>query len=112
MAPNWMLPVGIVMIGAATIAYSTLRLPGVGFVMLVVSIFGAGLVLEARRRRFRRWLERMDGLVCLRCHYPLGGLPSPGVCPECREPYEHGSLQRIWKLWQIGQRDPDEDRRL
>lgn len=77
----------------------------IGYPLLMIPLFIAqacagSLLVYHRSRSFLRLLRRHEHLLCLRCHYPLSGIGRQGVCPGCREPYEHDSLQRIWKHWE------------
>lgn len=100
--PGWVLAVDVVLVVAACILTFVIKVPFVFVPAVVILVLFTAVATAAQRRRFLRLLEEHQGLICLRCHYPLSGLPSPGVCPECREPFEAGSLARIWGIWLQG----------
>jgi len=45
---------------------------------------------------FRKAVNDMSGLICMRCGYVLKDLHDSGRCPECGEPYEFATLRREW----------------
>lgn len=104
--PGWVLAVDLVLVVAACILIFVIKVPFVFVPAVVIPVLFTAVATAAQRRRFLRLLEEHQGLICLRCHYPLSGLPSPGVCPECREQFEAGSLARIWGIWLRGVTGP------
>ncbi len=54
------------------------------------------IVLKVQKRRWRRKILTLNYEACLRCAYPLRGLPPKHVCPECGEPYDIQDVRRSW----------------
>jgi hypothetical protein len=58
----------------------------------------AGLVIQHYfRRRSVRYLKAQNCQVCLTCRYPLQGIQSPGVCPECGVPFNTYATVIAWR---------------
>lgn len=54
------------------------------------------LVFMVPVRRARRLIVKHKCELCMRCKYPLTGLPEQGSCPECGEPYTIEEARRHW----------------
>jgi hypothetical protein len=72
---------------------------GPQFVLLGTSLALVTLLVLLIRAaaRGRASLDRSGFLVCPHCGYPLAGLPSTGLCPECSRGYTASELERLWK---------------
>jgi len=58
----------------------------------------AGAVL-LRARSLRRRVRRGNYRFCVRCTYPLAGLPDKHTCPECGKEYRIADVQAQWREW-------------
>jgi hypothetical protein len=57
-----------------------------------------GLIVQQYfRQRSIRYLKAHECLVCLTCRYPLSGVQSPGVCPECGAPFNTSATIIGWR---------------
>jgi len=56
-------------------------------------------VYRVAKRVFFARLRRADFEVCQSCAYPLHGLPSLHVCPECGRAYQRDATRRAWQRW-------------
>ncbi len=54
------------------------------------------LGLRAYYRYIRRYVVKMEFLVCPKCGYDLHGCDSFGACPECGRPYARDKLPLDW----------------
>ena len=54
------------------------------------------IVETVQTRRWRRRLMDLDYEACLNCAYPLKGLPSKHMCPECGAPYSLNHVKAMW----------------
>ena len=87
------------------VASSVLRTRGAGFWanlpmlgILIMSLAFAPLRARVVRRAVARVLSPHQGLVCLRCHYPLTRCPSVGQCPECGTLYTQAGVVEQWRI--------------
>ncbi|MFN0012708.1 MAG: hypothetical protein ACKVS8_13810 [Phycisphaerales bacterium] len=59
---------------------------------------GIGIVVigAAESTRLTSRVRIARGRVCVKCHYTLAGLPAPGTCPECGEPFPEDGHAARW----------------
>lgn len=68
---------------------------------IIAAVFTWLLWLFAPVLRLKRALKKHGRFLCIRCFYPLRGLPDTGLCPECAEPYTRDQLARLWRNWEL-----------
>ena len=64
--------------------------------LVMALLLGHHLLLRYCVRRFEQRVRDADFALCLRCGYPLRGLPPKHDCPECGTAYELNEVRKTW----------------
>jgi predicted RNA-binding Zn-ribbon protein involved in translation (DUF1610 family) len=66
----------------------------IGAQFLFTGAFVAWFVGSQRALVLR--LRAAQNRLCFSCGYDVSTLPSPSLCPECGEPFDHEDLRKRW----------------
>ena len=96
--PIW--PYGLAMAAAVALSLGALLFDPSRRLWLILAPCWAGVIVAVsvgvHDRRLVRRVRAARGRLCVRCHYTLAGLPAPGACPECGEPYPEDGHASRW----------------
>ena len=69
------------------------------FLLMTLMVFAnvVNIINPIVFRRVKRRVLEHRGLICTACLFPLDGLASGGVCPECGTAYDFESTAEAWR---------------
>jgi hypothetical protein len=104
--PGWVLAVDLVLVVAACILIFVIKVPFAFVPAVVIPVLFTAVATVAQRRWFLSCSKSTRASSAFDATIPSAACRRPGVCPECREQFEAGSLARIWGIWLRGVTGP------
>ena len=90
---------GLELVGIATLPAGVSEFSGRWVIALAIPLFVIlGILPRLAKKRFGRYLQRCDYLVCTECGYNLRGLPTEHKCPECGVRFDLAEIRRTWEV--------------